>query len=161
VSTAEYWTIAISVIALILSVTSFTWQVFTARRDAPRVIVRGELAWSSGVNSVRRRWAFTITVINVGRTPITVDDVAWVVNSQHVHWRYGSEAMHAAMPVRLEGHDSRVWQFEEIPRQDWIGQEGWPVVTVVDPGSFWRRRRAGRRQVRGATETFWDPRGSD
>jgi hypothetical protein len=155
VTTAEAWTIAISLAALAVSVGTTAWQIIRARSEAPRVVVSGTLGWRHGSSRESGRWGFTVVVTNVGRSPVTIDSAGWeVVDAHGVGWILSSDEARAAMPVRLDASDTKRWEFDELPQPEWEGECTWPRATVVAAGR--RGAVGGLREVCGDPRRFFD-----
>jgi hypothetical protein len=146
VTASEIWTVVLSSLALTVSVISLVWQFVRAKRDEPEVIVSGSAGFGiKGEAPEDTLWMFTLTVTNVGRSAVTIDELGWLIRPPG-----GSAVLlvggtiSADLPLRLEANDSRTWDYS-VPARGTRFQDakGWPQAKYVQRPSRRDRRRHG------------------
>ena len=151
--------VAISIVALALSLFSVSWQVARARWERPVVVVSGVALARSvrGIETPVRR----IDATNVGERPVTVIAAGWILHAgkdgQGSGW---SGVPDDGFPLRLEPYETKSWA---IPggAMATVGPRnlGLPFVRVVRRPTWWGKRRGlpAERTIVGHLGAYFAP----
>ena len=105
----------VSIVALVLSIGSLSWQVWSWRRSGPvvRVTVSNIVPTYQGQGT--GDWHTAVTATNTGRAATTVTTWAFELPNGHNSFTIYPVPISAPLPFRLEAHASASWY---VPTQE-------------------------------------------
>lgn len=156
--------LALSVLAVSISLVSLLSQLVRSRWERPVVVVTGEVVAhgsrlelpSGAVEEQAPFWEFTLVAANVGERAVTITKLSW----RRGAGRYSMLVAHESQSAfRLEPHDSHTWTLTRETSMYWLlGADVYPCAAIVKrPKFFGLIGRSGLAVVKGTTRRLPDP----
>ena len=134
-----------STVAIVMSASALSWQVYLSRRQEPKVSLTSGMTWSvtdmrDDGGDVKGEIVLHSSVTNTGRQAVTVRDVYWDIfvgdeSKKPGAARLTHERMGPALPSRLDGNDVHRWELRLAPSNPMANERRRvrPVVEVILP----------------------------